>query len=208
MKIVTLAAICLALTLSPLAASDPNSAPKSDDPMAGLNLGGESGAHSADNGKPSPFVAQFQGHLLALDHGEPKDFDAGSLKEVKYWAFYYSASWCGPCQAFTPQLVEFYKWFKKTHPNFEVVLVGNDGSQDKMVAYMKADSMPWPSMKYPDLDQPKVSVKKYFGPGIPDLVLTDEKGKVLSDTFRNGDYVGPGRVIDDIKKMVPRPDGN
>jgi hypothetical protein len=67
--------------------------------------------------------------------------------------------------------------------------------------------MPWPSMKYPDLDQPSVSVKKYFGPGIPDLVLTDENGKVLSDSFQGSDYVGPEKVLEDIKKMVPRPDG-
>src|SRR5882762_9963696 len=208
MKITAIGCVCVAFTLAPLHASEPNPAPKSDDPMAGLNLAGASSAHATVSGPPSPFVAQFQGHLLALDHGEPKDFDAGSLKEVKYWAFYYSASWCGPCQAFTPQLVEFYKWFKKTHPNFEVVLVGNDGSQAKMVDYMKADEMPWPSMKYPDLDNPDVSVKHYFGPGIPDLVLTDENGKVLSDTFKGKEYLGPEHVIDDIKKMVPRPDGS
>ncbi len=68
--------------------------------------------------------------------------------------------------------------------------------------------MPWPAMKYPDLDNAKVSVKKYFGPGIPDLVLVDADGKVLSDTFNGKDYVGPSHVLDDIKKMVPRPDGN
>ena len=181
--------------------------PASNDPMAGLDLGDGSGSHKADP-SPSPFIAQLKGHLLVMDHGKPKDLDPAALDGVKYWAFYYSASWCGPCRAFTPQLVEFYQYFKKSHPNFEVIFVGNDGTQDAMLAYMKDDQMTWPSMKYPDLDQPQVSVKKYFGPAIPDLVLTDATGKVLSDTFVDGKYQGPTHVLEDIKKMVPRPDGN
>jgi nucleoredoxin len=183
-------------------------APANDNPLAGLNLDGSTGSHSGGSTAASPFVAQFNGHLLVMDHGTPKEFDASTLKDVKYWAFYYSASWCGPCRAFTPKLVDFYKYFKKSHPNFEVIFVGNDGTQDAMLAYMKTDEMPWPSMKYPDLDKPAVSVKKYFGPGIPDLVLTDENGKVLSDSYQGQDYVGPQKVIDDIKKIVPRPEGN
>ena len=202
-----LALLCLVLGGANLHAAGPaNPAPKSDDPMAGLDL--SDGAHAGtSSGPPSRFVAQLKGHLLVLDHGTPKEFDAGTLTGVKYWAFYYSASWCGPCQAFTPQLVDFYKWFKKSHPNFEVIFVGNDGDQEKMLAYMKADNMPWPTMKYPDLDKQGVSVKKYFGPGIPDLVLTDENGKVLSDSFKGQEYLGPEHVIDDIKKMVPHPEG-
>jgi nucleoredoxin len=183
-------------------------APATDNPMAGLNLGDSTGSPSGGSTTSSPFVAKFKGHLIVMDHGTPKEFDASTLKDVKYWAFYYSASWCGPCRAFTPKLVDFYRYFKKSHPNFEVIFVGNDGTQAAMVAYMKEDEMAWPSMKYPDLDQPAVSVKKYFGPAIPDLVLTDENGKVLSDSFHGEKYVGPTKVMDDIKKMVPRPDGN
>jgi nucleoredoxin len=208
MKKLFAAAVCLMLGSMNLPAQGPsNPAPANDNPLAGLNLNGSTGAHSGGETKPSLFVDQMKGHLIVMDHGAPKEFDAATLKDVKYWAFYYSASWCGPCRAFTPQLVDFYKYFKKSHPNFELIFVGNDGTQDKMLAYMKEDQMPWPSMKYPDLDQPGVSVKKYFGPGIPDLVLTDENGKVLSDSFHGQDYVGPTQVMNDIKKMVPRPDG-
>jgi len=204
MRTLFLSAAGLAL-MTLLVHGQANSAPVCDDPMAGLNLG--DAPKSTDSGPPSRFVAQLKGHLLVLDNDAVKDFDASTLSGVRYWAFYYSASWCPPCRTFTPQLVDFYHYFKKSHPNFELIFVGNDGTQDAMIAYMKEDRMEWPSMKYPDLDNPKVSVKKYFGPGIPDLVLTDSDGKVLSDTFVDGKYTGALHVIDDIKKMVPQPGG-
>ncbi|HEV3272492.1 MAG TPA: thioredoxin-like domain-containing protein [Candidatus Methylacidiphilales bacterium] len=208
-KTTLLVPVCLAFGFMNLPAQSP--APANTNPLAGLNLNDPNawgGTHAASvSTTPSPFVAQFKGHLLVMDHGTPKPFDVSTLKDVKYWAFYYSASWCVPCRAFTPQLVDFYKHFKSSHPNFELIFVGNDSTQDAMLAYMKEDKMPWPSMQYPDLNQPGVSVKKYCGPGIPDLVLTDENGKVLSDSFDGKDYVGPEKVMADIRKMVPMPDG-
>lgn len=199
---------CLALGLMNLPApAQPNPAPASDNPTAGLNLDGSSGAHAGDGGPVSPFVDKFQGHLIVLEHGKPVPFDASTLKGVKYWAFYYSASWCPPCRAFTPHLVDFYKYFKKSHPNFELIFVNDDRSEDDMLAYMKNDDMTWPAVRFSDLDSLSLNAKKYCGPGIPCLVLTDANGKVLSDSFHGQDYVGPEQVMDDIKKMVPRPGG-
>jgi thiol-disulfide isomerase/thioredoxin len=149
----------------------------------------------------SPFVKQFTGHLVSMDRdGNTHDFDASALKGVKYWAFYYSASWCPPCRAFTPSLVDFYKSFKATHPNFELIFVNDDQSEDDMLAYMKSDSMTWPAVRYADIDF--TNAKKYMGSGIPDLVLTDANGKVLSDSFNGETYLGPQKVMGDIQTMV------
>jgi nucleoredoxin len=199
---------CLAMGLMNLPAQNQATPPPANDnPQAGLNLGDSTSPHSSGSTTPSPFVAKFKGHLIVMDHGTPKEFDASTLKDVKYWAFYYSASWCGPCRAFTPQLVDFYKYFKKSHPNFELIFVNDDRSEDDMLAYMKTDAMSWPTVRFSDIEDPRLGAKKYCGPGIPCLVLTDANGKVLSDSFHGKDYVGPEQVIEDIKKLVPRPEG-
>jgi nucleoredoxin len=191
---------CLAMGLMNLSAQNgANLAPANDNPLAGLNL--DDSSDSASNS----FASKFEDHLVVLDDGSLKAFDASTLKDVKYWAFYYSASWCPPCRAFTPKLVDFYNDFKKSHPNFELIFVNHDQSADDMEAYMKADSMPWPAVRFSAIRT--TNLNALCGSGIPDLVLTDENGKVLSDSFHGDNYVGPYQVMDDIKKMVPKPAG-
>jgi nucleoredoxin len=202
MKIVTFA-FCVAMgSMSALAQSP---APASDNPTAGLNLDDTPGSTSGSITTPSPFVAQFTGHLTVLENGALKDFDASTLKDVKYWAFYCSAAWCPPCRAFTPKLVSFYKSFKKTHPNFELVFVTDDRSEQQMLGYMKQDKMSWPALTFADRANSQIGVAKYFGDSIPDLVLVDGNGKVLSDTNDGQNYVGPEKVLADIPKLVPAP---
>jgi thiol-disulfide isomerase/thioredoxin len=151
----------------------------------------------------SGIAAKFSDHLLIMgDDGAPHGFDSSKLAGVKYWAFYYSASWCAPCRAFTPDLVSFYRDFKPNHPNFELIFVNLDQSDADMISYMKTDSMPWPAVWYSDTDNPDLDAKKYCGSGIPCLVLVDSDGSVLSDTFQNGQYTDPHHVIDDIQSIV------
>ncbi len=151
----------------------------------------------------SPIATKFSNHLMALGaDGEPHAFDATKLAGVQYWAFYYSASWCPPCRAFTPDLVSFYNDFKPSHPNFELIFVNDDRSDGDMVNYMKSDSMPWPAVWFADIDNPDLEAKKYCGPGIPCLVLVDSEGNVLSDSFQGSQYLGPQHVIDDIRATV------
>ena len=122
---------------------------------------------------------------------------------MKYFAFYYSASWCPPCRAFTPDLVQFYNEFKPSHPDFELIFVGRDASDGDMVNYMKGDSMPWPAVWFQDNDDRTLNAKQYMGSGIPDLVLVDATGRVLADSFHGGNYVGPRSVMQEIQRMVP-----
>lgn len=125
---------------------------------------------------------------------------------VQYYAIYYSAQWCPPCHAFTPHLVKWYNGFKPTHPNFELIFVSEDRNEAAMLSYMKEMAMPWLAVRFGDLKHDGgfkgSGIEKFAGDGIPDLVLVDVSGKVLSDSYQNGTYVGPEAVVDDINKLI------
>jgi nucleoredoxin len=160
---------------------------------------------SSSTGDLTPFAASLDGHLVIMNERTLESYDVSKLKGVKYWAFYCSASWCPPCRAFTPKLVDFYKAFKPTHPNFELIFVNLDENEDGMESYMIDDGMPWPAVKFAERRSSEVGIDKYFGQYIPDLVLVDSNGNVLSDTNVGGNYLGPEKVMDDIPSMVPTP---
>jgi len=148
------------------------------------------------------------GKLVSLQNGVRAPVDDSTLTPIKYYAIYYSAQWCPPCHHFTPELVKFYNDFKPSHPDFELIFVSEDHNDDAMLAYMKEMSMPWPAVRFNSLMHDGSGTFKgsgiegFAGGGIPDLVLVDSTGKVLSDSFQGDQYVGPDKVIDDIKSMV------
>ena len=110
--------------------------------------------------------------LLNID-GESVSSD--QLKN-KYIGLYFSASWCGPCRKFTPRLVEFRNRFQD---DFEVILIGADGSAKAQANYMKKYSMPWLAMKNqsPEAKQAsKLSGVEF----IPYLVIINSSGKIIS----------------------------
>jgi len=151
----------------------------------------------------SPISALINGKLISAE-GSPFSFPANApAAAIQYYAIYYSAQWCPPCHAFTPVLVEWYKKFKPSHPNFELIFVSDDRDKASMFAYMKEMAMPWPAFPFDDLKHDGKGIEKFAGSGIPDLVLIDANGKVLSDSFTwTGSYLGPQHVLDDIEKLV------
>ncbi len=151
------------------------------------------------------------GKLLHMEGGALRPVVPARLAGVKFYAFYFSASWCAPCKQFTPELIDAYGKIRAVYPEFEVVLVNRDRSPAEMFSYMRDDKMPWPALRWTDIAG-AAAINRYAGAGIPDLVLVDENGKVLSDSFRWGSYVGPDAVLDDTwnflrdyRRKNPRP---
>ncbi len=145
--------------------------------------------------------AQLNGKLVALRGKSALPFAAPDLAKAKYIALYYSAGWCGPCHQFTPDLVKFYSEMKPAHPEFEVVFMSRDESSNAMEKYMAEMAMPWPALRFSAVKSSR-DLNKYAGSGIPCLVLLNEKGEVLSDSYVSGNYVGPHKVMTDLKKLL------
>ena len=96
--------------------------------------------------------------------------------EGKYIGLYFSASWCGPCRSFTPKLIKF----KEEHnANFEVILIGSDGSAKAQANYMKKYKMPWLALKNQSDGARKLS-RTLGVEYIPYLVVLNPDGEVVT----------------------------
>lgn len=131
-------------------------------------------------GKSSVFDKVLDGNLVKLGGKSLKKFEL-TERPTKYYVFYYTASWCGPCQQFTPTLVEFYE--KHKSDKFELVLITSDQDEDSMENYAAQKKMPWPQLKLKEVPD----FKKEFQhgvTGIPSVIVCDLEGKNLGN-FRN-----------------------
>jgi len=129
---------------------------------------------------PSVFDDVLEGNLVRLD-GKRLAKCEDATKPTKYYIFYYTASWCGPCQAFTPSLVTFYNDTKPGNDHFELVLITSDQDEKSMAKYATDKKMPWPQLKMDDVG--KFEKKFNHGvTGIPSVVVCDLEGKIVAKT--------------------------
>lgn len=152
--------------------------------------------------EPSDVIERaLAGKLVAMEGGGLRAREPVRMAGVKFFAIYFSASWCGPCRQFTPDLVDAYGKIRALYPEFEIVHVNRDRTEGDMAGYMRDDRMPWPALRWSALRHTP-EIERFGGSGIPCLVLIDETGKVLSDSYRWGRYVGPDAVLDDTWKLL------
>lgn len=154
-------------------------------------------ATGAADGKPSIFKEMLKGKLVALEGKRVGKYEMA--EEPKFYAFYFSASWCGPCKAFTPKLVEFYNAHEGKKKDFEVIFVSRDNDEQSMEDYIKEDAMPWPAISFRNVAKLE-KIDAYRGRGIPCLVLVDREGNVVSHSYEGQQYVGPSKVMKDIEE--------
>lgn len=151
---------------------------------------------------PSVFDDALDGNLVSLKGkglASHKDF----VKPTKYYLFYYTASWCGPCQKFTPSLVEFYNANKPGNNEFEIILVTSDSDESAMEEYAVEKKMTWPHLKLSKVDRFKKEFK-HPGTGIPNLVLTDTEGNLLKTSYVDGKYMGPSSVMSHLGGLLKK----
>jgi hypothetical protein len=72
-----------------------------------------------------------------------------------------------------------------------------------MQQYMAEMHMPWPAIRF-DAIQWSTQLNQLCGPGIPCLVLIDGRGQVLSDSYQGQNYLGPRKVLVDLRKLLQK----
>ena len=105
------------------------------------------------------------------------------LKGKSTIALYFSASWCRPCQQFTPMLAKFYQEMNKKGKPFEVIWISQDRSTEEFAAYYQ--KMPWLALPVEAIQDKLQSLSAtYKVKGIPHLVILDEDGTIITTDGR------------------------
>lgn len=151
-------------------------------------------------GQNGAIASLVKGMLVDSRNGILRAHLDADLEKRKLIGLYFSARWCAECRKFTPRLVAYYNKVAAAHPEFEILFISNDKSAPAMEAYMADEQMPWPALSY-DKVAGNQGVLKYAGAGIPCLVIVDDTGKVIFDSFAGKNYRGPDAVLADLDQL-------
>ena len=124
-----------------------------------------------------------------------KPISVGALKGkvvlLDFWA-----TWCAPCRAELPNVIETYK--KYHSQGFEIIGVSLDTDREKLNAFLKkTDGMTWPQYFDSESGNNKLAAK-YGVESIPFTVLVGPDGKVIAKGLR-GELLAPA-VANALKK--------
>jgi len=117
---------------------------------------------------------------IALQDVSGKIQTLSSLKG-KYVLVDFWASWCGPCRAENPNVVNAFEKYK--NKNFTILGVSLDDNKANWMEAIKADKLNW--LQISDLKKwESVAVSAYQIDGIPFNVLLDPEGKIIATDLR------------------------
>jgi nucleoredoxin len=106
-----------------------------------------------------------------------------ALNSAKRIGLYFSASWCPPCQAFTPVLSALYDELKDNAPDsLEIVFISSDNDENSFLQYF--GKMPWYSLPFDSRKKQQLS-SKYAVFGIPKLVILTAEGQISCPDARS-----------------------
>ncbi len=123
-------------------------------------------------GKPFPDFAEkdLEGEDLSLAKYK------GKVVLVDFWA-----TWCGPCVAELPHVLEAYK--KYHDKGFEIVGISLDSDKQKLTSFIKQKEMPWKQYFDGKGWQNKLA-QEYGINSIPATYLLDKDGKIIARNLR------------------------
>jgi len=115
----------------------------------------------------------YQGVIVKNKAGQAHD-----LSQYPLVGYYFSASWCPPCQAFTPVLEDVWNAWSSNQLPIQMVLVSGD--KDPIAAYQYYNKMSFCMLDFNNDQRKSFLSQKYGVSGIPSLVVVAKDGSTVS----------------------------
>jgi thiol-disulfide isomerase/thioredoxin len=127
-------------------------------------------------------VKHLAAHTNVLEGGEYKKV---SVKNAEKFILYYSASWCPPCRASAPTVVELYNSKIVNDSSLELVHMSADRNQQDLLKWATKEKFPWPTVFPEKVASFKGTPLHMQVSGIPTYFLVSKDGKLLAEGKQN-----------------------
>lgn len=116
--------------------------------------------------------------------GKPVSLEdhAGKVVLIDFWA-----TWCGPCRAEIPNILNNYRTYSKA--GFDVLAVSTDTDLEKLADFINAENPPWTVLADRHPKNAQSMARKFGISGIPTFILVGKDGVVIDANCR-GERLG------------------
>lgn len=143
----------------------------------------------------TPFIKEVMENLEILEGTNIKPYtNTISFKDKDYYLLLIGNGADDSFKKIIPKIVDYYTRVNRVSKKYEVVYLSLDRTPQNREAFVKEVKMPWPLLKLETVRTSK-SFGEYGQNGVPNLVVVDRQGKVVSQG-----YVGEG----DQKSFQPQ----
>ncbi len=150
---------------------------------------------SAFAGELTEFEKELSKNIVQKDGKKVKRVSPANFEPASVYAVYYSALWCPPCRAFTPEFVKFYNKAKSDGVDIQVVFASSDRDEDAMEDYITDYDMPWLALNFKN----KKMLSQHASRGIPYMAILDRNGKKIWP--KDSEWVHPSRGLKKLKEL-------
>lgn len=141
---------------------------------------------------PGDLPEALRGRLVRLEEGRLAP--AAVPENTRYIAFYFGASWCGPCRAFVPELRRSYLRLRAARHPVEIVFVSDDGGCRAVTDYIRVARMPWPAVACRERERLSW-LQRARGGALPGILVYDRAGRLVLTSWSRSGASSPRRTL-------------